>query len=364
MSGIPTPSQPRENGAELATAPEVEVLVCHCNEAAWRWFEGKVGGPGLHWKFVAGEASNWLERKITRPNVAIVRAAWRILDAVDPSKPQLLITVSTRFTFWVGALAKLRGIRLPHHLAHHFNFTRLPHGLLPRPVLAKLFGWAYSDVDHFVVHSSSERDIYARHFSLPEGKFDVLLWGMQPPRIEPPDAPVEPGDYVCAVGSNARDYRTLIKAAARLPHIKFVLVVSPHNVEGVEIPANVQVNFRVPPPRTMNIVRYSRFMALPLEHQEVACGHVTMVAAMHLGRAFVATAASGVREYARHEENCLTCEPGDVDALTAAIERLWNDRALCERMGERGRALAAEQCSEESAMAHLDRYLREQRARF
>ena len=109
-------------------------------------------------------------------------------------------------------------------------------------------------------------------------------------------------------------------------------------------------------PRTMNVVLHSRFMVLPLEGAEVPCGHVTMVSAMHLGRGLVVTDSTGVRDYARHEDNALLVPPHDADALAAAVSRLSASPELARRLGDAGQRFARERCSEESVLSHLRSY--------
>jgi glycosyltransferase involved in cell wall biosynthesis len=63
--------------------------------------------------------------------------------------------------------------------------------------------------------------------------------------------------------------------------------------------------------------------------------------AMACGAAVVLTDSGGVREYARHGENCLMVPPRDPAALAAAIARLLDDGALRARLQQAGPATAA-----------------------
>ena len=53
----------------------------------------------------------------------------------------------------------------------------------------------------------------------------------------------------------------------------------------------------------------------------------------------VSTRLAGTPEVVHDGETGLLVEPGDVDALADAIERIWSDRAAYERMAAAGRAL-------------------------
>jgi glycosyltransferase involved in cell wall biosynthesis len=63
--------------------------------------------------------------------------------------------------------------------------------------------------------------------------------------------------------------------------------------------------------------------------------------AMACGAAVVLTDSGGVREYARHRENCLIVPPRDHAAMAAAIIELLTDASLCARLRQAGPATAA-----------------------
>jgi len=214
-----------------------------------------------------------------------------------------------------------------------------------------------SRVDRFVTLSTFERRLYSQLFHLPQDRFDVVLWGVKPPEVESPETSFEPGEYVCAIGSQARDYVTLVNAARLLPQIRFVLVVRPYNLPGLDIPSNVTVHVNLPEDRSMNILMHSRFMALPLRNSQTPCGHRTLVAAMNLGKAYVVSDSASVSDYVDGGNNGLTVPPGSAEDFAAAILRLWNEPALCQRLGETGRRFAQSQCSEQQMVLHFRRLL-------
>jgi len=62
--------------------------------------------------------------------------------------------------------------------------------------------------------------------------------------------------------------------------------------------------------------------------------------AMACGTPVVLTDSGGVRDYARHEENCLMVLPKDVSAMAEATARLVGDAELAERLSCNGRKTA------------------------
>jgi len=205
------------------------------------------------------------------------------------------------------------------------------------------------------VFSTVERRMYHEYFDIPLDRLEFIHWGVAPPKPDPADRPLVSGDYICALGGNSRDYRTFIEAVKRLPEANVVMVVRPENLVGLELPANVKVMTNIPFAQAMKVLAFSRFMVLPLDAADVPCGHVTLVNAMHLGKAFAITRSAGVADYVREGENALMFSVGSVDEMTDVLRRMWYDRELCARLGSAGRAFAAEHCTESHTFTSLMR---------
>jgi glycosyltransferase involved in cell wall biosynthesis len=328
-------------------------VVC-CAEISnpnWRWLESSLADTGVHLEFarcipkIALENNPYFNLARLRGSLEAVRLARRV-------GAKVLVAHGPTLAAWCSLLSHVLGLKISI-VAHSFNFT-----MLPSRAKRLVFAFALPRINRFVVFSTVERDLYAKVFSLPTERFDVVLWGVRPPLVDTPETPLEQGDYVCALGGNARGYGTLIEAARRLPDLRFVLVVRPESLLGLNLPPNVTVHTNLPLGKAMNVLLHSRFMALPLVNSEVPCGHVTLVAAMHLGKGIVITDSAGVRDYVRHGDNALTVPAGSIDGLTAAISHLRDNPALCARLGENGQRFAARECTEERIAEHFRGWLR------
>ena len=324
-------------------------LVC-CAEIAdtrWRWLEQNLADTGLTFDFVRCVPQSKLEKNFRYINLSRLRGAWQAIKIAKLSTTKLLVTHGPTLAAWCALLSRLLGLRIPI-VAHSFNFTQLP-GQLKRP----LFKLAFTRIDRFVVFSNAERWLYSHAFDLPASRFDVIRWGISPPVVDSPETPLEQGDYVCAIGGNARDYRTLVKAAEQMPDIRFVLVVRPESLLGLKVPANCSTYTNLPLEKTMNVLAHSRFMVLPLLNSEVPCGHVTLVAAMHLGKTFVITDSAGVSDYVSDEKNALTVPAGSAASLVTATRRLWGDHELRTRLAHNGLQFARVHCTQERVAGHF-----------
>lgn len=297
--------------------------------------------------FEAGEPfASTLLKRVRSSRLRRYRACYLAAQCAAREGAAVVVSHDPQVSFVTERFLRHFGYR-GKHLAFSFNYPKLPTGLA-----RTLHERAYRTVDRFVVYSTMERELYGRYFGIPLDRLQMIHWAVNPPPVEP-DGPLIDGDYVCAIGGNGRDYATLIEAARRLPKVHFVLVVRPHSLNRLDVPQNVTAATNLPLPRAMNLLKFSRFMALPLVSSDVPCGHVTLVHAMHLRKAMAITRSSGVSDYVREGENALTCTAGSVEELTAIIRRLWDDAGLRERLGANGRAMAQECCSEARTRAYF-----------
>ncbi|HUG23773.1 glycosyltransferase family 4 protein [Piscinibacter sp.] len=321
-----------------------KILNCSQNtNPAWRWLEGKVAAD---FEYVDMQPRNWLEARLRKPYLARYRAA---AEAARKSRSaDLLVTHSPAMTTWTEAFRRAPGVP---HLAFSFNFTKLPTG-----AMLKLMRSVLPRVDRFVVFSTMERRLYAETFGIDPNRIDVVYWGVRPPEVGD-NPPIVEGDYLCAVGGEGRDYRLLVDALRRLPHIPAVVVARPHNLAGLDVPGNVTVRTNIPRSEVHGIISRSRFMVLPLLHTKVPCGHVTIVSAMYLSKAIITSASDGITDYVFEGKTGLMVPPGDVTALAERIRELWEDPARSERLGAAGQAFAHRHCSEAATIDYVNRYL-------
>ncbi len=150
------------------------------------------------WHHVSSQSFDlpaWLPRRTTLARLLAGRQAVNMLG----NGPSVLVTHGPRPALY-GALMAGQRFRHMRHLAFSFNYTVLPAGMNRR-----LMARAFRAVERFVVFSTLERGIYARHFDLPVDRFDMLHWGVQAPQVDPGAPPQGQGDYICALRRQGRD---------------------------------------------------------------------------------------------------------------------------------------------------------------
>lgn len=317
---------------------------------AWQWLRTAFAETHPDWHHVSSQAM--------RPALALLRDRQARLQAArqalalarQAGRPAVLVSHGPRPANYLGNLLR-QGDALAH-LVFSFNFTGLPLGL-ERHALRR----AFRRVDRFVVASRLEQRRYAAHFDLDPGRIDFLPWGVRPPDRATLGPPSVAGPYLCALGSQARDYATLARAMRQLPHLKLVLVATPASVAGLALPGNITLRTNIPRVEAHNLLAHSQGMVLPLADPLAACGHVTAVSAMQLGIPVVASRCEGLADYLVHEQSALLAEVGDAAGLAAAIARLHDDPALAQRLARAAQDFADQHCQEACVVQYFRRFL-------
>ncbi|UZF94395.1 glycosyltransferase family 4 protein [Bosea sp. NBC_00550] len=153
--------------------------------------------------------------------------------------------------------------------------------------------------------------------------------------------------FVMACGAENRDYDTLARAAGRVEG-KFAVYGHGYradNVRARDCPPNMEYMSRVSFPELRNAYARSSIVVVPLNDVDYAAGVTGIVEAMAAGRPIVATASRGIREYLTGFDPWTVVQPGDDEAMAAALTRLNGDRELRERLGRQNRIFAEERCS-------------------
>ena len=334
----------------------VAVNIAELGDPDWDWLGGKFAEDPFRWLSFTGHGrtalGSYLDTNLVRPRLSRYRACWQGVGAARRERAKLIVTHQPLIAAWTGALYQTTGLDMPH-LAFAFTFSNLPTGA--RREALRL---AYRSVDRFVCFSSVERARYADYFDIPIEKIDMLRWSVADPDFDASEAPIEPDPYLCAVGSEGRDYGTLFEAMRLLPSLKLVVVARPENLVGLDVPDNVVVHQNIPLSDVWNIVAHAKLMVLPARDAEVPCGHGTLLIAMKLGTPSILTESVAMTDYVTPGETGLVCPPADPVAMSQSIQRLWDDEELASSLIRTGRQFASEECSESRTIEYFADYLK------
>jgi glycosyltransferase involved in cell wall biosynthesis len=154
-------------------------------------------------------------------------------------------------------------------------------------------------------------------------------------------------NYLLAVGREERDWVTLARAAEGLSCE--LRVVGPTTLTE---PSPLRLLPQLERPRLLELMREARAVVVPLLPGRRPAGQLTVLDAMSVGRAVVATRASGTEDYVDDETGILV-PAGDEAALREALARAA-DRSLSEKMGRAALAAARGPFSLERFVAAVD----------
>lgn len=335
-----------------AGAPDRPATVINLSDQSpqWQWLRDAFVHQNPDWHHISSRSQRPV-LPLFRDRMARRMAAHQALDlARRATGPVVFVSHGPKPANHLG---HLMGHGHPAaHLAFSFNFTALPRGL-ERYVMRHSF----RQVDRFVVASTLERGRYAHCFDIDPARIDVLPWGVRPPQREALGSPLINPPYLCALGSQARDYGTLARAMRLLPSVKLVLVATPESVTGVSLPDNIELRTNIPRAQAMNLLAHSRAMVLPLADEQAACGHVTAVSALHLGVPIASTHCLGLADYLQDGHSALISPVADERRLAANLQRLWEAPDEAQALARTGRAFAAEHCTEDNVVRYFTRFL-------
>jgi glycosyltransferase involved in cell wall biosynthesis len=272
-------------------------------------------------------------------------------DAVKATKGGV-ITVFPQLPALVGMQRRITGKRFPI-VAWLFNVGTCSDGM--RRWLAQA---SLKDIDRFVVHTRREQEIYQEWLGIPKERFEfVHLEGKEIP-VTFQENNTDP--FITALGSAHRDFSTLFEAVEKL-NLPTTVACSQRALEGVSIPSQVQTLIGTSKENCLRLAQEARINVVPMlpNLKVTASGQVTIVETMFMGRAIIATECNGAEDYIQHGETGLLVKPHSVEDLVQAIEMLWNDSELRNRLGQAAQRYARENFSYETAGASLSRILDE-----
>lgn len=186
---------------------------------------------------------------------------------------------------------------------------------------------------HPTVTSSELSLAYGELFGLPLKKFHLLhdCYGDLEKTQVLPD---EVEEYIFCGGSNGRDWETIKKVAALLPHLSFVVVGPKEDSLGFELPANLTYYHNIPYDRFQILIRGCSFLALPL-NTEAPAGLIVLFTAGLMSKAVITTDNYTMREYITSGEDGILIKMGDSENFASEVNALYFNKAKRMEFGQR-----------------------------
>jgi glycosyltransferase involved in cell wall biosynthesis len=228
--------------------------------------------------------------------------------------------------------------------------------------------WPFNERSHSRARRAIKRVAYrllARHgidrLCIPsphQRRLALERWGIAAAHVLPVQWPIDTrfwhplegeGDIIASAGVEMRDYPTLLSAleGSAIPiHIaggtgvlKPTFMPDDAQVRGLEaqsLGAHVTVAPKSPV-ELRELYARARLVVVPVLPSESDNGVTVVAEAMAMARPVISSATAGRAEILRDGVNCVLVPPGDVAAMRAAIEELWDDPERCARLGAAAR---------------------------
>ena len=271
------------------------------------------------------------------------RVRWHLREVTLPWELRDVDAVFTPLANLIPLAATLRRGR-PPVLVYNFGLnTILRRGSAARRTLLEA---SLRRTARVVCLGPSQRDELLELTSFDPGHVDLALHGVDERFFAPPEEPRE--RLVIAIGRDlARDYATLVEAVRPLD-ARVVFVVLRRNLEGIDVPPNVEVRERIPYADLRDLYRRAAVAVVALRGADFPFGSEgsgvsAMLEAQASGTALVASDRPIVRDYLHDTETGLIVPPEDPGALRDAIVRLLDDGELARRLGDAGRVQVEQQ---------------------
>jgi glycosyltransferase involved in cell wall biosynthesis len=201
---------------------------------------------------------------------------------------------------------------------------------------------AHKQMDEIFVYAASQHHFAANELNIPSEKLSLIPFHADHRFYRSRPADIMREHQICAAGLEWRDYPTLIEAVAKMPQLLVKLAAaspwSKHTDEtqGRTLPPHVDAR-RYDYDALRTLYAESAFVVVPLRETDFQAGVTTMLEAMAIGKAVIATRTTGQTDVIIDGINGLTVAPGDVAGWQTAIRRLREDVPLRSRLAENGR---------------------------
>lgn len=200
----------------------------------------------------------------------------------------------------------------------------------------------HSHIDRIILWSTVQRNIVVNELKIPPSQVAFMHYFVDEKFFRPMDVQT---DMICSVGSEMRDFPTLLEAL-RCLDIKCHVAVGTWNMKRTSWVRKVDTLRDLPPNITIGrksaselreLYARSRFVVIPLLPSDTDNGVTCILEAMAMAKPVICSRTVGQVDVIKDGQTGIYVPVGDSAALRSAIEYLWNNPKEAERMGREGR---------------------------
>ena len=208
----------------------------------------------------------------------------------------------------------------------------------------------HTQVDLFVASNSYQRDVLVKAQVVPAGRIVVQPnFLLQPPPAD--DAGAGEGFVFVGRLTPEKGIETLLKAVAQVPDAQLTVIGDGPLRDKLTPSPRVEFLGQRPKDEVLARMKAARAVIVPSEWHEGF--PLTVIEAMLMGRAVIASRMTGPLEIVKEGDTGLLFDAGNVGQLAACLLKLHGDAALAERLGRAGRVRFDQECSPDAGYRRM-----------
>lgn len=246
-----------------------------------------------------------------------------------------VLSWSERRAYLLALLLKVSGSKTKHIALVYW---------MSKPKQRLFLRYCQSHIHHIITWASVQKDYAINVIGIPASKITFVRYPVDQKFWRPIQHTTT---IICSVGSEMRDYATLIKALDGLEikcHIaaETIRIIQKYKtitkkIEDIgELPPNITIGYK-DFSSLRKLYSSSRFVVVPLFPSDTDNGVSTILEAMAMGKAVICSKTKGQVDVLQEGKTGIFVPPGEPEALRLAIQYLWNNPDVANQMGQAGR---------------------------
>lgn len=191
-------------------------------------------------------------------------------------------------------------------------------------------------VDVFICASQTFVEYCSEVFQEDPGRFKFIPFGVNDfTKVVDMTKPAT-NDYILSLGRSNRDWDFLIESLAGT---EYPVRIVCDELKRDNLPPNITIYNNVWGKASFNFIRNCKLMIIPIQDGRISSGDTVLIQAMSFSKPIIITKPSCLADdYVVNEKNGLVVAKKK-EELLEAVERLYKDEDLCQRIGGYGREL-------------------------
>jgi len=194
----------------------------------------------------------------------------------------------------------------------------------------KLLKWFLYEADGIVFLSHADMEKLSMRMPFLREKLFFVSMGVDTKYLKPEYENRD--NFFLSVGrDNARDYKTVVEVARKLPEETFHFVCLPRNIEGIDnLPSNVHIHVNIPRLELENLYKKAKALLLITHNDSFtegsdSSGPTVLLEAMATGLPIIVSKKAYVFDYGSDKKDMYFVDFYDSDAIVESIQAISDD---------------------------------------